>query len=399
MMRSSADFLAACEARRITLLDLPTAYWHGLAADLAEGAAWPPAMGRVIVGGERSLPERVAAWKRQLGPEVQIWNTYGPTETTVCSTIYDLAAFPTLEEGLREVPIGGPIAGTLAYVLDSRLEPAPVGVPGELCLGGAGVTRGYLGRPDLTAGVFLPDPFAGVPGARLYRTGDLVRWLPSAELEFLGRTDRQVKVRGFRIELGEIEAALSKHPTVREVAVLAREDQPGDRRLVAYVTPYPEREVASGELRTFLKEHLPEHMVPIAFVTLEALPLNSSGKVDRRALPAPDASRPELAAEYVAPETAAEEGVAAIWCEVLGLERVGVLDDFYDLGGHSLLLPQVMHRLQRDFQVEVPLRSLAEETTVAGLALAVEELLLEQIERELALTGEGGLEESVAERA
>ncbi len=398
MLRSSADFLAGCRERRITVLDLPTAFWHALVADLAEGESWPPTMGRVIVGGERALPERVAAWRRQLGTEVRTWNTYGPTETTVCSTVCDLASISGPLDGLREVPIGRPILGTLAYVLDARLEPAPVGVPGELCLGGAGVTRGYLGRPDLTADRFLPDPFAaGVAGARLYRTGDLVRWLPSGQLEFLGRTDRQVKVRGFRVELGEIEAALAKHPDVREAAVLAREDQPGERRLVAYVAPYPEREAAAGELRAFLKEHLPEHMVPTAFVTLTGLPLNSSGKVDRRALPAPDASRPALAAEYVAPGTPAEEAVAAIWGEVLGLERVGIHDDFYELGGHSLLLPQVMHRLRRDFEVEVPLRSLAEETTVAGLALTVEELLLEQIERELALAGDGELEESVAE--
>jgi amino acid adenylation domain-containing protein len=403
MLGTSADFLEACRARGITLLDLPTAYWHGLVADLAEqaeGVEWPPAMRRVIVGGERALPERAASWARRFGTAVQIWNTYGPTEVTVTSTICDLATVPGAMDGLRELPLGRPILGLTAYVLDPRLEPSPVGVPGELCMGGSGVARGYLGRPGLTADVFLPDPFApAAPGARLYRTGDLVRWLPSGELEFLGRTDRQVKVRGFRVELGEIEAALAKHPTVREVAVLAREDSPGDRRLVAYATPYPGREVATAELRAFLKERLPEHMVPAAFMTLEALPLNSSGKVDRRALPAPDASRPVLAAEYVAPETPAEEGVAAIWCEVLGLERVGVHDDFYELGGHSLLLPQVMHRLQRDFQVDVPLRSLAEETTVAGLALAVEELLLEQIERELALAGEGGGEGSVAEPA
>ncbi|HEV2852269.1 MAG TPA: amino acid adenylation domain-containing protein [Thermoanaerobaculia bacterium] len=397
MMRSSADFLATCRARGITLLDLPTAYWHGLTADLVDAKDWPPAMARVIVGGERALPERVAAWKRQIGTQVRLWNTYGPTETTVCSTVCDLEPFPGSLDGLREVPIGRPVLGTRAYVLDARLEPVPVGVPGELCLGGAGVARGYLDRPDLTADRFLPDPFTATAGARLYRTGDLVRWLPSGQLEFLGRIDRQVKVRGFRVELGEIEAVLAGHPAVREVAVLAREDQPGERRLVAYVAPCPEREAAAGELRDFLKERLPEHMVPTAFVTLPALPLNSSGKVDRRALPAPDASRPDLAAAYVAPATPAEEGVAAIWCEVLGLERVGVHDDFYELGGHSLLLPQVMHRLQRDFQVEIPLHSLVEETTVAGLALAVEELMLEQIERELALAGEGEREESVAE--
>jgi acyl carrier protein len=309
---------------------------------------------------------------------------------------------PGAMDGLREVPIGRPIAGARAYVLDARLEPAPVGVPGELCVAGAGVARGYLGRPDLTAERFLPDAFAaaaGAPGARLYRTGDLVRWLPSGQLEFLGRTDRQVKIRGFRVELGEIEAALAEHPAVREAAVLAREDQPGERRLVAYVAPHSKGEAAAGELRAFLELRLPAHLVPAAFVTLAALPLNASGKVDRQALPAPDASRPALAAAYVAPATPAEEGVAAIWCEVLGLERVGAHDDFYELGGHSLLLPQVMHRLRRDFQVEVPLRTLAEETTVARLALTVEELLLEQIERELALSGDGGQEVSLAEPA
>jgi amino acid adenylation domain-containing protein len=392
MMRSGADFLAVCRARGITLLDLPTAFWHGLAADVLGGEAgesWPPTMKRVIIGGERAFPERVAAWRRQFGAEVKMWATYGTTETTVCSTVCDLDTFPGTQDGLREIPIGRPIYGTRAYVLDDRQGPVPVGVPGELCLGGAGVARGYLGRPDLTAERFLPDPFTEVPGARLYRTGDLVRWLPSGHIEFLGRTDRQVKVRGFRLELGEIESILADHPGVREVAVLAREDQPGERRLVAYVAPYPERDPSTVELREFLKERLPEHMVPPVFVTLDALPLNSSGKVDRRALPAPDASRPELAAEYVPPGTAAEEAVAAIWCEVLGLEQVGIYDDFYDLGGHSLLLPQVMHRLQRDFGIEVPLHSLVEETTVAGLALTVEELLLEQIERE----------ESVAEPA
>jgi acyl carrier protein len=333
---------------------------------------------------------------------VRLWNTYGPTESTVSATLFDAASGPVdgLRE-LREVPIGRPIAGTRACVLDARLEPSPAGVPGELCLGGTGVARGYLGRPALTAERFVPDPFApaDAAGSRLYRTGDLVRWLPSGQLEFLGRTDRQVKIRGFRVELGEIEAALTAHPAVREVAVLAREDQPGDRRLVAYVAAQAGREAAAGDLRAFLKERLPDHMLPAAFVALEALPLNSSGKVDRRALPAPDASRPALAAAYVAPATPAEEGVAAIWCEVLGLERVGVHDDFYELGGHSLLLPQVMHRLRRDFQVEIPLRTLAEETTVARLALTVEELLLEQIERELALSGDGGQEVSLAEPA
>ena len=402
MVRSSADFLAACRARRITLLTLPTAYWHVLAADLTAGADWPPGLQRVIIGGERPLPERLEAWRRHLGIQVRLWNSYGPTECTIGATVADLEPWLGSTDGLREAPLGRPFAGYRAYVLDIRQEPVPSGVPGELCLGGAGVARGYLGRPELTAERFLPDPHAaaaGFPGARLYRTGDLVRWLPSGELEFLGRNDRQVKVRGFRVELGEIEGALALHPALREVAVLAREDQPGERRLVAYVAPHPDQEAAVGELRDFLKERLPEHMVPAAFVTLAALPLNASGKIDRRALPAPDASRPALAGAYVAPETPAEEGVAAVWCEVLQLERVGVHDDFYELGGHSLLLPQVMHRLQRDFQVEVPLLSLIEHTTVASLALTVEELVIEQIKREVALSGIDGREESLAQPA
>ncbi len=402
MMRSSADFLAACKARGITLLTLPTAYWHVLAADLTAGADWPAGLRRVIIGGERPLPERLEAWRRHLGTRVRLWNTYGPTECTIGATIADLAPWLGSNHGLREAPLGRPFAGYRAYVLDLQQEPVPAGVPGELCLGGAGVARGYLGRPELTAERFLPDPHAaeaGIPGARLYRTGDLVRWLPSGNLEFLGRTDRQVKVRGFRVELGEIEAALALHPALREVAVLAREDRPGELRLVAYVVPHAGREAEAGDLRSFLKEHLPEHMVPALYLTLPALPLNGSGKVDRRALPAPDASRPDLATEYEAPASLAEEGVAAIWCEVLGVERVGVNDDFFELGGHSLLLPPVMSRLQRDFSVEVPLLDLIEHTTVADLAMTVEELLLGQIERELTLAGDGGREESVAEPA
>jgi acyl carrier protein len=316
----------------------------------------------------------VAAWRRRLGDGVRLWNTYGPTESTVTATLFDPAAFPDSVDGVREVPIGRPIAGTRAYVLDVRLvrlEPAPAGVPGELCLGGTGTARGYLGRPGLTAERFLPDPFAETPGARLYRTGDLVRWLPSGQLEFLGRTDRQVKIRGFRVELGEIEAALAEHPAVREAAVLAREDQPGDRRLVAYVVSIADREAPAGELRAFLKERLPDHLVPSAFVPLAALPLNASGKIDRRALPAPDAARPSLAAAYVAPETPAEEGVAAIWCEVLGVERVSVEENFFESGGHSLLATQVVARVRRGFGIALPLRAFFERPTVAALAAEV----------------------------
>jgi acyl carrier protein len=253
------------------------------------------------------------------------------------------------------------------------MEPAPVGVPGELYVGGAGVARGYGGRPELTAGRFVPDPFGGQPGARLYRTGDRARWLPRGELEFLGRADSQVKVRGFRIEPGEIEAALRSHPDVADAAAAAREDAPGERRIVAYVVA-AEGTAAPGaaELRAHLRERVPEHMLPAAFVALEALPLTPSGKLDRRALPAPGAAAPER--EHVAPRNAAEELLARVFGEVLSLERVGVHDHFFELGGHSLLATRVVSRVREVFGVEVPLRALFELPTVAALAPEVEAL-------------------------
>ena len=247
-------------------------------------------------------------------------------------------------------------------------------------MGGAGVARGYAGRPDLTAERFLPDPFGGRPGARLYRTGDLVRRTRTGDLEFLGRIDQQVKIRGFRVELREVEAAIAEHPRVAEVLVAAREDRPGDRRLAAYLVPRPGQAVTAQELRAFLAGRLPDFMVPAAVVTLEALPLTPSGKVDRRALPAPG-GLDRTAAEHVPPRTDSEETLAEIWRDLLGVGRVGAHDDFFALGGHSLLLPQLLHRLRAAFQVEVPLRLLFDEPTLEGMALTVEELILEEIER------------------
>jgi len=245
------------------------------------------------------------------------------------------------------------------------------------------VARGYLNRPELTAERFIPDPFTSpsVPGARLYKTGDLARYLPDGNIEFLGRVDHQVKVRGFRIELGEIEAALGQHPELRESVVIVREDVPGDKRLVAYVVPKDEGSETEdegppsfvSELRGFLKEKLPDYMVPSVFVPLDALPLTPTGKVDRRALPAPDGLRPELEREYVAPRTPTEEKLVAICAELLGIHRVGVYDNFFDLGGHSLLATQFISRVRTAFGVEVPLRSLFEHPTIAELAQEIEE--------------------------
>jgi acyl carrier protein len=253
-------------------------------------------------------------------------------------------------------------------VVDARTEPVPVGVAGELCFGGAQVARGYLGRSALTAEKFVPDPFSTTPGARLYRTGDRVRWTAEGEIDYLGRIDFQVKVRGFRIELGEIEAVLREQPGVADAVVVAREDAQGDRRLVAYFTVDGEAPDAAA-LRGALAARLPGYMVPSAFVALEAFPLTASGKLDRRALPAPEGAAAQ--AEYVAPRTEAERAVAEIWAEVLGVERVGVDDDFFALGGHSLRATRVVSQVRRALGAEVPVRTLFEAPTLGGFVAAV----------------------------
>jgi amino acid adenylation domain-containing protein len=380
MLASTPDFLRACGELGVTVLDLPTAFWHEMTARLLEESAELPSSLRLtILGGERVQPERLAAWQGLGYEQLRLVNTYGPTETTIVATRCELTAGRDVP---GEVPIGQPVPGARAYVADPYLDLSAKGIPGELCIAGAGLARGYLGRPDLTAERFLPDPWSAEPGARLYRTGDLVRWLPSGDLEFLGRIDDQVKIRGYRVELREIEAALGLYPAVAEAVVVPREDTPGDRRLVAYVVPC-NGEAPASELRAFLRERLPDYMVPASVVTLRSLPITPSGKVDRRALPAPDRFRAEADSAFIPPRTAAEETVASIWQTVLGLDRVGATDNFFELGGHSLLLPQVMHRLRSSFQVEIPLRTLFDEATVEGLAIAIEELLLADIERQL----------------
>jgi len=322
---------------------------------------------RVIASGEALPADLERRFFARLGwTGAGLFNLYGPTEAAV-----DVTVWACEREGRRtSVPIGRPIANTRIHLLDPVLEPVPIGAPGELYIGGVQVGRGYLGRPELTAERFIPDPW-GEPGSRLYRTGDLARHLPDGAVEFLGRIDHQVKVRGFRIELGEVEAALAAHPAVREAVVVARADDAG-RRLVAYLVPHPEGAEAPllslAELRANLSLTLPDYMVPAAWVLLGALPLTPSGKVDRRALPAPEGGRLELGAVYVAPRTALEELLAGIWAEVLGLDRVGVHDNFFALGGHSLLAAQVVSRAGEALEIEVPLRLLFEAPTVAGLA-------------------------------
>ena len=321
----------------------------------------------VITAGE-ALDEHLKEQILQKG--YTLYNNYGPSETTV-----DVLSTKC---GNERVTIGKPISNTKCYILDKRFNPVPVGVAGELTIGGEGLARGYLNRPELTAEKFIPDPFSDETGARMYRTGDLARYLPDGNIEFLGRIDNQVKVRGHRIELGEIESQLRQHPAVRETVVIPREDQPGGKRLVAYVVFNQGAAILTSELRSFLKARIPDYMVPSAFVALDELPLMPNGKVDRKALPDHVPERSGLDDSFIGPRTTSEELLAGIWCEVLGLKKVSIHDNFFELGGHSLLAIQVMSRLRNAFQVEIPLRHLFEKPTVAGLT----EVMAALIERE-----------------
>jgi amino acid adenylation domain-containing protein len=318
---------------------------------------------RVVCSGE-ALPVELQDQCLQRLPRAGLHNLYGPTEAAVDVTWYDCKA----REALRSVPIGRPVANTSIRILDAHLQPVPVGVSGELYIGGVQVGRGYRARPDLTAERFIPDPFSDTPGARMYRTGDVARWLPDGNIEYVGRADFQVKIRGFRIELGEIETLLAQHPAVRQVAVVAREDRPGDKRLVAYVVATPERTPATAELRSFLQSRLPEHMVPSAFVVLEQLPLSPNGKLDRRALPAPDLGGQSAGQPFEAPRTEVEQLIAGIWKEVLQVERVGLDDPFFALGGNSLLALQVHRRLKTALGTALALTQLFQYPTVRALA-------------------------------
>jgi non-ribosomal peptide synthetase component E (peptide arylation enzyme)/acyl carrier protein len=292
----------------------------------------------------------------------RVYNLYGPSEDTTYST------YALIGRNDTHVSIGRPISNTQVYVLDGDLSPVPIGVGGELYIGGAGLARGYLNRAGLTGERFVPSPFGD--GERLYRTGDLVRWRADGELEFIGRIDHQVKIRGYRIELGEIEAALRGHGGVEDAVVVAREDTPGDKRLVAYVVGSDEAGVDAGELRGHLQRSLPEHMVPAAYVMLKALPLNPNGKIDRKALPAPEGDA-LIRGEYEAPRNPTEEVLVGIWCEVLKLDRVGIHDNFFELGGNSLLAMRVMTRIRDSFGIELPLRALFETSSVAELCVKI----------------------------
>jgi len=372
MIDSVSGFLDRCRDWQLTLLDLPTAYWHEVVTRMElEQLAFPESVKTVIIGGERVLPQIVQRWAKLVGRTVRLLNTYGPTETTVAVTWSDLTGLGLQEELREDVPIGRVIAQTSVYVLDRHRRPVPVGVPGELYVGGVGVARGYRGRPELTDTKFIPDPFSSRPRARLYRTGDLVRWRPDGQLDYRGRVDRQVKIRGYRIELEEIEAVLNRHPDLERAVVEVREDQPGDKRIVAFMVPRPQNRLGLVQLREQLRSQLPAHMIPSAFVEMETLPLTVNGKVDRAALRvATDsrASKVDLTSEFLAPRTPTEQVLADIWGEILHVKDVGVHDNFFELGGHSLLATQLVSRVQALFRVVLPLRQVFERPTIATLA-------------------------------
>jgi amino acid adenylation domain-containing protein len=349
----------------------------------------PPVLARLLEDhrlGELTSLRHVYCGGETLPPAVRdrflsdcaatLHNIWGATEATIGSTDWICSQ----QADRAFVPIGRPNLNAQVHVLDQNLEPAPIGVPGELYIGGSGLARGYLARPGLTAERFIPDPFATAPGGRLYRTGDLGRYVGDGAIEYLGRIDLQVKVRGFRVEPGEVEAALNTHPAVRTAAVLADTEPSGDKRLVAYVASAAPS-LSVEDLRGFLRQRLPQFMMPAAYVMLDELPLTANGKVDRTALPRAAARRPELTTTYVPPRGSVEQALARMWCEVLRLDRVGARDNLFELGGHSLTVIQLSSRVQRAFALEVPVPVLFDHPTIQGLAAHITASIVEELDR------------------
>jgi acyl-coenzyme A synthetase/AMP-(fatty) acid ligase/acyl carrier protein len=370
LRRDAFSLLRFMNQQTVERIFVPFVVLQHLATTAEDGGTRPEYLSEIISAGEQlEITPQISKLCEGL-KDCALHNQYGPSEShvvTAHSLYRPVTDWPTLP------PIGRPIANTQIYILDENLEPTPIGVPGQLCIGGANLARGYLSRPSLTAEKFVPNPFIKEPGARLYLTGDLARYHRDGNIEFLGRIDNQIKIRGFRAELGEIETVLATHPSVREAVVVAREDVKGDRRLIGYVVPAAESLAdLSSVLRVYLKARLPDYMVPAAVVLIDALPLTPSGKIDRRALPAP--GQKESIHQYEAPRDAREEKLAQIWATVLRRERIGITDNFFELGGHSLLATQLISRVRSAFGVELPLRSLFDSPTVAELAVAMVKL-------------------------
>ncbi len=368
MLDSWKTFWDYCQTWGLSVLDLPTSFWQEWITGMQEESlSVPPCLRLMIIGGEQACLEYLAQWQALTERSTQLVNAYGPTETTVNATYWNCAG-----EDLEYLSIGRPIANMQSYILDEYLQPVPIGVPGELFIGGAGLARGYLNQPGMTAQRFLPNPFVSTPFSRLYKTGDLARYRSDSMIEFLGRRDFQVKVRGFRIELGEIETMLNQHPLVQEGVVVAWEERVGEKRLVAYFV-WKEGRGSTNDIRHFLRENLPEYMVPGVIMELKVFPRNTSGKVDRGALPQPDWQ--ELQQKYIAPQTPLEELLTQVWQEVLKVDRVGIQDDFFELGGHSLLATTVITRLRKVLEMEIPLRLLFDHPSIMYMAEAIDALL------------------------
>lgn len=371
------ELMSLVEQHDVSVLNLPASYWHEWVSVLPE---YPPSryapLRLVVVGSEAVDAGKLATWQAAAPAHVRWLNAYGPTETTITATVYEPPApgsIPAQQSLGGVVPIGRPLPGVRAYVLDASLNPVRPGAPGELYIAGPGVARGYLGDPARTEASFLPDPW-GEPDERMFATRDRVRCTAEGVLEFLGRSDNQVKLRGFRIELAEIEHVLRTHPRVTDAAVVLREDRPGDQRLAGYVTSTAdagaESEALPAQLGALMRDRLPDYMVPAHLVVLDCLPRNANGKVDRRALPRPAPVEPREAVPE--PRTQTEQRLRAIWADVLGTAVISVEDDFFRLGGHSLLATQMVTRVRREFRVEVTLRRLFEYPTLSGFAGVIE---------------------------
>ncbi len=384
IVESPERFLEKCCELNITILDLPTAFWHDIALQLEKRPIQIYSSLRLmIIGGEKASSRAVHAWQTNVSPSVRLLNTYGPTEATVTATTYDLNSArqreedPHNEDGgrIEHIPIGRPLYHVKAYLLDRGLQPVPIGVPGELYLGGHSLARGYHNRPEETVKNFIRDPLSTIEGSRLFKTGDLCRYRPDGTLEYLERTDRQVKLRGFRIELGEIEAMMQEHHGVYEALVTLKSHARIGPHLIAYFIPVRQPGLPARELRNFLKERLPNYMVPATFMAMDSWPRTSTGKIDRSHLPEVDETQWESEENFVPPRSAIEQATADLYCEILGLTRVGVHDHFFELGGHSLLAVQLVSRLREKFRCDIPLRLFFENPTVAGLAEAIPSMI------------------------
>lgn len=373
MMESISAFLQKCRDWRISILDLPTAFWHELVMGIEnESLSFPEQVRLVIIGGERAKFGHLKTWMKEIGNSVRLINTYGPTETTVVATSCDLSRYAETALQMKDVPIGKPIANVQAYVIDKFLQPVPVGVPGELCIGGKGVSMGYMNLPESTCDKFIPHPIPGHAGKLVYRTGDLVRFLEDGNLQFLGRIDSQVKIRGYRIELGEIETELKRHGAVKDLHVSTVEDSGGQKRLVAYVVADNRAEISPSDLRQYLRQRLPDHMVPSHFVWLDRLPTTPAGKIDIGALPPPGGAESAGDRQTSAPRNEVEAALVRIWMNTLEVNTVGINDNFFDLGGQSLLLLRLLGRIKHEFRVDVSFQQFFETPTIAQISKVIE---------------------------